>query len=190
MVVAILLIVAAMAIPGWMRMSRTYRLRSDVNRITGMINAGRMRGASTFARVKVDCSQADSTNCAGSSAACTVSLYNYQTTTAVSPTSTTPTPTYNLDSPQQRVCLSTNISFALPSTTYGVQGQATASPTQNTTLYFNSLGFPITISGTPISTYAMYLTEASSGSFMAIGIAGNGKPNVYSLSGSNWQINQ
>lgn len=181
MVVALILVVSAMAIPSWVRMNRAYRLRNDVDRITGVINASRMRGGATFARVKIDCSQADTVNCKGSSAACSITLLNYQTGNSQTPT---------LDSPQQRVCLSPGVSFALPSTTFGVQTQYNTAPVQSQTLYFNSLGFPITSSGGTNPNYAMYLQEAASGNFMAIGIAPNGKPVVYTLSGNTWLPNQ
>jgi len=176
MVVAVIAIVSAMAIPNWLQATRTYRLRGDVNRISGLINSSRMRGSSAFARVKVDCS--GTTGCGGSSA-CTVTLINYYV-------GSTPTTT----STDQTVCLSQNVSFSVPSTTIGVGQQNSSSPTQNLTLYFNTLGIPISSTGSTGGKYAMYLQEATSGAYMAIGIAANGTPTVYSLNSGTWVANQ
>ncbi len=181
-VLMIVLVIAAAAIPAWMKMNRGYILRNDTDKIANMINASRMRGGATFSRVKVDCSSTDATNCSGSSAACTVTLINYQAGSG--------TTQNKLDSPQQRVCLSPGISFATPSSTYGVQAQYSSSPVLSTVLYFNSLGFPIPASGSNPPNYAMYLTDTTNGSFMAIGIAANGKPNEFILSGNTWQARQ
>ncbi|MDR3763459.1 MAG: prepilin-type N-terminal cleavage/methylation domain-containing protein [Acidobacteriota bacterium] len=177
-VLMIVLIIAAIGIPAWMKMNRSYTLRNDTDKIANMINASRMRGGATFSRVKVDCSSTDATNCRGSSAACTVTLIDYVVGSG--------TQTSTLDSPQQRVCLSPGISLATPSSTYGVQTQYSSTPTLSTVLYFNSLGFPITSSGGTSPNYAMYLTDTTNGSFMAIGIAANGKPNEFILSGNTW----
>jgi prepilin-type N-terminal cleavage/methylation domain-containing protein len=184
MVVAFVAIICSMAIPSWVEISRSYRLRSNVNQVAGIINANRMRGSSAFARVQVNCS--GTTSCPGSSASCVVSLEHFLISTNP-PT----TPTWTQDSPSQTVCLSAGVSFALPPTSTGVGGQST--PSQNLTLYFNSLGIPTDSSGNLISTanpIAMYLTEGSGKHNMAIGFATNGRPTVYTLNNGTWVANQ
>ena len=180
-VVAIIGIVTAMAIPRWVTMSQTYHLRSDADRISGLINAYRMRGTSNFARTTITCGT--NSQCPGSGLGCTATMQNYTIVTGSGSTISDATP--------QLACLSPDVQFAVPtSTSVGVQGQYSGTPTQTLTLTFNSMGLPISSSGGADPHYAIYLEELPSQMYMAVGVSTNGKPYVYRLNGSTWAFLQ
>lgn len=176
-VVAIILIMVAVAIPGYLRILQTYRVRSDADSIMGLITVARMRAASDFARTVVQCDTTTNT--------CTLSAKQFTAGTPSWPTTA---------SEPQKVVLSQGITFAIPSGVgVGVGGQS-GTPTQGNSgqsnpfkIYFNSRGQPIKDSdGTAVPDYALYLKDSKYNYSAAVAIDISGRTLVYSFSGSNY----
>jgi prepilin-type N-terminal cleavage/methylation domain-containing protein len=185
-VTAITLILSAIAIPNFLRLTHTYRLRSDGDGLVSLLMVGRMRGAAKFAHAQVSC-DTTSTACPGAGL-CTLSMKQYGVNT------------YTAE--KQQVCLSPGISFGYPASTPnggtppGQSGagngpyQGRSGQTNPYTITFNSRGLPIDdTSGSSVGNYAFYLKDAASNTYVAIGIDSSGRASLYTFAGSSyWEL--
>ena len=176
MVIVIGTVITLVALPSFSSLTSTYRIRKDADSIASLANMARMRAASDFARAQLVC---DSTN-----RTCSLSIWPYGASSGTAET-------------QQMVVLSAGVSFAIPSgITSGAGGQSSEQPYQGSrvqsvsnSVFFNSRGQPIANDsvGTPTTDYAIYLL-GKDGSAMAVGVDASGRPMVYRLVGSTWNI--
>jgi prepilin-type N-terminal cleavage/methylation domain-containing protein len=183
-VTAITLILSAIAIPNFLRLTHTYRLRSDGDGLVSLLMVGRMRGAAKFAHAQVSC-DTTSTACPGGGL-CTLSMKQYGATT------------YTAE--KQQVCLSPGISFGFPTGSAGGAGgqagtgngpyQGKSGQTNPFTITFNSRGLPIDdTSGSAVGNYAFYLKDAASSTYVAIAIDSSGRASLYTFAGSTyWEL--
>lgn len=184
-VTAIVLILTAISVPSFLRLSHTFRLRNDGDSLVGLLMVGRMRGSAKFAHAQVSCDTA-STACPGAGL-CTLSTKAYGATS------------YTLEI--QRVCLSPGVSFGYPAglANGGAGGQSgsgngpyqgKSGETNPYTITFNSRGLPIDdSSGGPVSNYAFYLQDAAARSYVAIAIDSSGRASLYNFAGSSyWEL--
>lgn len=169
-VVAIILVVSAMAIPSFMNASRPYKIRNDANALSGLINVARMRATSEVAHVQVVCY--------------TTTAPNYcKLQSSVYPNATT------WVDESQKVYLSAGVSFGIPggsatvpnqSGTGAYQGDAAQGVSTTPAVVFNSRGWPVdaTSGATPTWDYALYLHDTSN-RYMAVAVGLTGQTAVY-----------
>jgi Tfp pilus assembly protein FimT len=184
MVVGVLAIVAAMAIPPYMNYLRNYRVRNDANNIVSLTTVARMRAGATFGRTAVSCNPQSAppvckvyTLSATSGNICDLSVWTQEL---------------------QQYAFSPTVKFGIPaSATNGVAGQSLTTPTQvgstaqgtSYTFYFNSRGWPVNCAnGGIVRDYAMYLQDAPGVFSAAVGIDTSGRGQVYLLSGSSYWV--
>lgn len=176
-VIAVIAIIIAVALPDLSSFNRTYKIRNDADKLVDLINLARMRSVSTFSRVQVSCSS--TTN------QCTLQSKPYGASTWVA------------DSNTQTVNLSQGVSFGVPGgASVGAGGQSAVAPYQGSqaqsisyAMIFNSRGLPIVdnATGTAVSDYALYLVGPGNSS-MAIAADSSGQSSLYTLNGSAWQL--
>lgn len=181
-VVAVVVVLAAMAIPSFLNSSRPMRIRNDANALANLIVMARMRAATEFSRTEIYCTPTPTSG----PALCQMKSLQFTTTPS--------TGTWN--SEPQTVYLSPGVSFGAPSsiTTYlpnqgtAYQGDAAqytplaAANTSNPVIIFNSRGLPIDPNGgsTLTADYALYLKDQT-GSYYAISVNLTGRPDLYSF---------
>jgi prepilin-type N-terminal cleavage/methylation domain-containing protein len=187
MVVGILAIVAAMAIPAYMSYLRNYRVRNDANNIVGLTTIARMRAGANFSRAAVSCDAP-----AGVPSTCRIyTLQNASSGTACTLSTWTLEP--------QQYTFSATVQFGIPTAaTVGVMGQSTISPVQVNpgvtpapppyTLYFNSRGWPVDCNGNAVTNYALYLQDQPGVFSVAVGIDPSGRGQVYLLTGNSYWV--
>lgn len=181
-VVAIVVILSAIALPSFLNSSRPFRLRNDANGLVNLVTMARMRAATTFSRVRLNCTTSPAP------ATCKLESMQYTSTPATGVWVFEPGQTY----------LSAGVSFGFPpSMTSGFlpnqsvaasQGNAqqnTPTVTTNPLMVFNSRGLPVdptiglTTSGTVLTPdYALYLTDQT-GKYMAVSVNMTGRPSLY-----------
>jgi prepilin-type N-terminal cleavage/methylation domain-containing protein len=187
-VVGILAIVAAMAIPSYLDYLRNYRVRNDANNIVGLTTIARMRAGANFSRAAVSCDAP-----AGVPSTCRIyTLQNASSGTACTLSTWTLEP--------QQYTFSSTVQFGIPTAaTFGVMGQSTTAPAQvysgitptppPYTIYFNSRGWPVDCNGNAITNYALYLQDQPGIFSVAVGIDPSGRGQVYLLTGNSyWTI--
>lgn len=175
-VVAVILILTAIALPIYNQFIRSYRIRNDANNIMGILNLARMRAVSNFARARVYC---DTTR-----GLCTLSLRRYGSAW----------PDVGSPTENQVVLLSGGVSLAVPSGVTSGAGNQTApaqgGPGQSNPYYieFNSRGLPIEDSGgSLVANYGFYLKDTQ-GTSLAVQVDTSGRPLIYSLQGSRYEL--
>jgi len=178
-VIAIIMIIAAMAIPNYINYLRNYRIRNDANSIVGLLMIARMRASNDFARTAVSC------DASVTPAVC--SIYSSQFNPSTTPNCTVTSSAWTKE-PQQYT-LSSAVKFAIPTGVSGVGGQS--SPAQGEsgqvnpyTIYFNSRGWPFDCSSgntTPYSGFAYYLQDAPGVFSMAVSVDTSGRAQVWVL---------
>lgn len=177
-VVGIILIMTAIAIPSFYRITHTFAIRNNANALMGLMSTARMRAASDFARTEVIC---DSTNLS-----CSILVAQFAGGSA------NPLPTdFKADSQAPMVLtLSNGVAFGTPTST-GVGGQATpfqgssASNGCSSCAIFNSRGLPIGTDGLLVSDYALYIQDQKYNLAMAVAVDVSGKAVVYNLLSNN-----
>lgn len=176
-VMAIILIMASIAIPSYVRMRQVYRIRGDADSLMGMLSLARMRAASDFARTKVECDS--STN------VCT--LFTAQYNPANCPVTWPGSP-----NEIQKITLSPGIMLDTTGggAAKGVGGQKTTAPALGRTgqtnpykIFFNSRGLPIqdNCAGTNTLDYALYLKDTKYGAVMAVSVDASGLARIWTL---------
>ena len=178
-VVTIISVMVATAMPSYNQVTHGYRLRNDADNLMGLITLARMRAASKFARSRVTCDTTTNT--------CTIS--------SKQPSDSSWPSTAN---EPQKIVLSQGISFAIPTgTTTGAGGQSGITPAQGTTgqtnpyyVEFSSRGLPIDDSGNPVNNYAFYLQDQQYGTATAVAMDYSGQAKVYNRTSSAYSVRQ
>jgi Tfp pilus assembly protein FimT len=140
-VAALAIIVAAVAIPMYANGLRNWRLAGDARAIASQLALTRMRAANEFTQAELSLDTSGRTF--------QIKIYNKSSSTFVAEGG----------------------SFTLSSgNTFGYGALSTPAGTQTTIgvsnpVIFNSRGIPITSSGVPTGTYAIYLTDSKGGYF-------------------------
>jgi prepilin-type N-terminal cleavage/methylation domain-containing protein len=172
-VIGIIMVMIAIALPGYNTIVHSYRIRNDANNVMGILTVARMRAAADFARAKVSC---DTT-----SNACTL-------TTRTSTAGAWPT----TPNEPQKVYLSSAVAFSIPAGAPGAGNQSAASQGRSGQanpyfIEFNSRGLPIEDTlGSSVSDYAFYLTDPQYKLSMAVSVDIGGTVTVYSLQNGKW----
>ena len=170
-VIAVISVTAAIAVPSFLSSSRPMRLRNDAHALANLITMARMRASTEFAHVEVACTT------------------NVTPAYCILESSQFPNPTsFIVGSEQQKIYLSTGVSFAIPpaintnvsNQTVAYQGDAaqnTPTVTTNPVIPFNSRGLPVDAATGGISTadYALYLTDTA-GNYYAVTVNQTGHP--------------
>ncbi len=184
-VIAIVLIMAAVSIPMYLRISHSFAIRSNADAIMGLTTVARMRAASNFARAEVVCDASSST--------CSIKVATF-TGGKTDPSASDFVA--DLQAPQV-VVLAKGVTFGAPSgASTGVGGQNSSAPYQGSSVgkcsycaIFNSRGLPVgssVVKGKPVSDYAFYLQDTQYNMAMAVGIDISGKATVYRFDNNVW----
>ena len=173
-VIAIMMIIMAIALPNFIRGMHTSRVRTDTNNLMGLLSVARLRAASNFARAQVKC---DTTT-----RVCTLTTRRYGTNWSSTPNEL------------QSVRLSQDVTFSIPSGVTGAGNQTTAvqgSPGQSNPYYieFNSRGMPIDhTTGAAVNNFALYVADTQYGVSMAIAVDATGRILSYNKTGSTYVV--
>lgn len=170
-VVSVICIVAAIALPSLLNSTRPMKLRNDAHALANLITMARMRASTEFAHVEVACT----TNV--TPAYCILESSAFPNTTS-----------FSVGSEAQKIYLSQGVSFGIPSSittnvmnqTTAYQGDAAEGVTTNPTIPFNSRGLPVDVAtgGTLTADYALYLTDTT-GNYYAVSVNQTGHPTLY-----------
>jgi type IV fimbrial biogenesis protein FimU len=190
-VVILVGVLASIAIPNFLSISRSARNTGDARAISGALNLARMRSAANFthARVYMDlsgntfhvemwnkassCWQTDGDANACTQASSPVTALNTGDTFGFGSISAGPT-------------AATNTIAQAPLCTAGVAGSAPGSTTSNTAcIEFNSRSFPVKSDGGIVASDAIYIGN-NSNYYSAIAVSISGQPAAYSYTGSAW----
>lgn len=177
-VIAIMIVVAAVATPSFINVTRPMRLRDDAHALANLITMARMRASTQFAHTKVSCV----TNV--TPAYCQMMSYGFNGASWINE--------------PQIIYLSQGVSFGIPATittnvlnqSVAYQGDAaenTPTATTNPILLFNSRGLPIDPTGAttnPAYDYALYLQDAVN-NYYAVTVTQTGHPTLYSWNPSS-----
>ena len=157
-VAALSVIVAAVAIPMFVNGLRNWRLAGDARAIASQLALARMRAANEFTQAELSIDTSGGTF--------QIKIYNKTSSTFV-----TEGGVFNLSS-------GNSFGYGALSTPAGTQTTiAVSSP-----IIFNSRGIPITSTGTPTGTYAIYLTDGNGG-FFAVTVSPASDVNLWKYSG-------
>jgi Tfp pilus assembly protein FimT len=191
LVVIVLLVLMAIAIPSINTMKKYYRISGDARDISAALNLARMRAAADFTHTRVymnlgtntfhvevwnkgsSCWQTD-----GDSNSCT------RSSSPVIPFSTGDTFGYGSITAGPTTATS---SISQPSAcTAGVAGASPGSTTTNTAcIEFNSRGYPVNSSNSIIASDAAYITNGTG--YAAIAVSISGQPATYRyVGGTTW----
>jgi Tfp pilus assembly protein FimT len=171
-VVAIVVTVAAIAVPSILNSTRPMRLRNDAHALANLVTMARMRAATEFAHVEISCFTT------ATPAYCQLQSYGFNGTQWISEA--------------QKVYLSAGVSFGIPATintkvtnqSVAYQGDAaenTPTVTTNPIILFNSRGLPIDPTGAttnPTYDYALYLKDTTN-NYYAVSVNQTGHPSLY-----------
>lgn len=166
-VLAIVLIVGAFAIPQTTGMLRKYRTLSNARGIASELALAKMRAENGFTQTRL--------NCNFTTRSCQLEVCTSKGATACN--------TFTAEGGP--VLLSQGVSFGFGSITTPAGSQTTI---QNTAqILFNSRGIPVTSSGAPTGTYALYLTNQA-GDRYAVTVYATGRVAVWRYTNSVWSI--
>jgi Tfp pilus assembly protein FimT len=161
-VAALILVIAAIALPSFANMMRTYKLRGDARGIAAQLALVRIRAASDFAQGELSFNTSAGT---------------YQLALCPAPCSGTWT------NEGGTVYLSAGNSFGYGSIAAAAGTQSSIS--QSTNIIFNSRGIPVDTTGAPTSNYAIYLTDGQGG-YVAVTVDASSRIRIWSYGGSSW----
>ena len=169
-VIVIVLVIAGVAIPGYLSMTRYLRIAGDARDLNGATAQAKMRAAQDFthARVRADliantfqlevwdktanCWKADDD---GPTGVCTTSTTLLHQNLSQGVNFGFGAATAGLPNPQAAIAQA-------PACSSGVAGGAAGTAYPNTTcIEFNSRGLPVAASGSPTANDAMYVTDAN-----------------------------
>jgi type II secretory pathway pseudopilin PulG len=178
-VVAIVVVLSAIALPSYITSTRGVRLKNDAKALSNLVVMGRMRASVEFSRVQLNCTLAPTSG----PGVCVLQSTQFPSTS-------------NWTNEPQKVYLSPGVSFGIPPsiTTYlpsqstgayqGNYNQNNPTTTTNPVILFNSRGLPLdAVNGTLASDYVLYLHDAS-GSYYAVAVNLTGRPDLYQWNSS------
>jgi prepilin-type N-terminal cleavage/methylation domain-containing protein len=170
-VVFIFVVIAAIAVPSLMNISQSFRMTGDTRAIVAQIYLARMRAASLGTRTRLNVNLVANTY--------QIDFWNKNTSA------------YQLDTNTGVFKLSSGDSFGYGTITTPVgqqtsiaQGYSGETGTGCGCIYFNSRGITTDSVGNPLVTSALYVTNGTGFSGIAVSIAG--QVTTYTLSGSSW----
>jgi prepilin-type N-terminal cleavage/methylation domain-containing protein len=161
-VVALMAVVTAVALPMFLSVQRNYRLISDARAIAGQLALARMRAANDFNQAEIVFDTSANTY--------QLKVYNKST----SAFDTTEGAVYKLSS-------GNTFSFGAITLTAGTQ----ASIAESSPIIFNSRGIPILSNGTATGSYSVYLAD-NKGGYCAVAVSPSSKIKIYRYSGGQW----
>jgi len=189
-VVAILMIVIGMALPGALGARRDYRLHADASAVASSLNLARMKAASQYAPYRLDVSPSGGTYalerlCANTPASGAGSDPNC--TSAYQPFSA---PSYDGSGTQYAAqgdsflsCLPSSIS-AHPGTITADPAGCPSSPPDPLALYFNTRGAPVDGTGSPLSNGGIAVYMSSPDNLVdAVAVSVGGRVTIW-----NWDV--
>lgn len=172
-VMLILLVAAAMAIPGYGAIARYFRIAGDIRDMNGIVAQAKMRAAADFTHARVHANLNTNTyslevwdKAANSGAGCwkTEGDSVNQCTASTSPVqSLSAAVTFGFGNATASAPNPQSPIGQAPTCTTGVAGGAAGSTLPNTAcIEFNSRGLPVAASGSPTANDALYITDSSS----------------------------
>jgi Tfp pilus assembly protein FimT len=196
MVVLIIIVVTAIAIPSMTGLTRLFRIASDARSIAAQLNTARMRAAADFSHGRLYMDLAHNTY--------QLQVWNKSSSCWVANTDPTNTCiTYTSSAPSGEVTnLSTGMSFGYgslttgptsatstiaqaPACTTGVAGSSPGSTNSNTAcIEYGSRTYPVDSTNKLISSDAIYITNGDA--YAAIAVPISGQPQTFRYSGSAW----
>jgi prepilin-type N-terminal cleavage/methylation domain-containing protein len=198
-VVIILGVLVAIAIPSVTTSTRNFRIGGDTRAIAAQLDLARMRAAADFTHARVYINLNGNTlhleiwNKAGDS---THTTGCWQTdgdsnacTQASSPvTSLAEGDTFGFGSISAGPTASTSTTAQAPACTSGVAGASAGSSIANTAcIEFNSRGYPVGSTNTIVASDALYITNNST-LYSAVAVSISGQPTAYAYTGSKWTL--
>lgn len=160
-VVALMAVVSAVALPMFLSVQRNYRLISDARAIAGQLALARMRAANDFNQAEIVFDTSANTY--------QLKMYNKSTSAFA-----TEGAVYNL---------STGNTFSFGAITLTAGTQATIA--ESSPIIFNSRGIPILSNGTATGSYSVYLAD-NKGGYCAVAVSPSSKIKIYRYSGGQW----
>ena len=192
LVVTIMGVIAAMAIPTAVRQVADYKVHADATSVSSILNMGRMKAASQFAPFRLDVyvssgSYALEQLCGGNTTdtSCTASGATAYTTYS--------SPLYDT-SGTQYLSAGDTFSSCRPTGISAYPGSVTADPTgcpDPSRFYFNTRGAPVDSSGNPLSgSGAVIYIQNTKGLVDAVVLSMGGQVAVYNYSSvtSTWSL--
>jgi Tfp pilus assembly protein FimT len=168
-VIFMMMVMVAIAIPNGIEMLRTNRLTGDARGLERQLSLARQRAGAEFTWTKI---VIDTTT--------TPVSFTLQLCTTKATSSCT---TYSTEGGTQYLSTTTTLGFGNSSGAAG--GQTTRA--QTTTVIFNSRGIPIDSTGAPIATDTIYLTNTGNNA-CAVSLTLSGHVNVWRYSGGWVQL--
>jgi Tfp pilus assembly protein FimT len=179
-VVSILLVAAAIAIPGLAATLRSYRAASDARTMSSQIALARMRAANSFtrSRVRISGNAYIIETQSNPPAPCDTATWVNDATNA--PTGTITPTTQGLGH------LSAQVQFGAGSVTTAAP-PLTGTPAQpvNNVIMFNSQGIPVDCNGATVPGYAAYLVN-STNEVYAVSVFPTGKVSSWKFTSGRW----
>jgi len=164
-VVAVMMVVAAIAVPSAMRVMRSYQGSANARNIASELALAKMDAARNFTQTQL--------NCTLSANSCQLQMCTTKGTSTCTTFSAEGGP----------LLLSQGVTFS-----YGSIGTAAGTQTtiQNSTpIMFNSRGTPVDSTGAATGSYALYVANQS-GDTYAVTVYATGKIGVWRYSNSTW----
>lgn len=183
-VVSVMLIVAAAAVPSIINSLKGYRLHSDATAIAGAMNVARMRAASQYAPYRV--------NLSVNSGTFSIEKLCGNTTTSSDSSCTSPYGSFStpvLESGTQYLSQGDSLVSCRPAGVSSYPGTITADASgcgNVVSFYFNTRGSPVDATGNPLAGGGAIVYVQNSGNAVdAITVSIGGRVTVYNWSGSN-----
>jgi prepilin-type N-terminal cleavage/methylation domain-containing protein len=195
MVVLIMGIVIAFAIPQASTAIRDYRLHSDAGVIAGQLNVGRMRAASQYAPYRVVINIAAGTYWMEKLCGLTTSTADPNCVTTGVPAAYQPrtVPSAQIEGGTQYLGTNDTYSSCRPSGVTAYPGSITADPNpcpDPLYIYFNTRGVPVDYTGQPLGNggAVLYLTNTNGMTdAVTVSIGGNVNQNQWNKTSSTWR---
>jgi type II secretory pathway pseudopilin PulG len=189
-VISIVLIITAIALPSLPTFMRSYKLRNDARSLAGQISAARMIASENTKRALVTCNT--------TTKICQIAVRGLNDTALTGVNGSA----FIALSGSLQVALSGSDSFGPPGTVGASSpsnpaGQASTGAVQCNSIVFNSRGIPVydstvsascantTKDGWWVSNYVNYINDGL-GDAIAVVVDPSGKANLYSWTGSQW----
>lgn len=168
-VIALMLVVIAFALPNLNGMLQSYRAMNDVRGIAAQLSLARMRAAATSqpARLNFDL---------------TANTYQLELCTSLCNTANA---IYAIETGAAAQNLSQGVTFGSGSVISPAVGQTTLA--QSSLIFFNSRGVSVDSTGSPIGTAGIYITN-SAGRVYAVTVSIGGQPTTQQyVGGTTWK---
>ena len=167
-VIAIMLIVMAFALPNLNGLLQSYRVLNDGRGISAQLSLARMRAASESKPARLNFNLA-------------ANSYQLELCTSLCNTANA---TYAIEAGAAAQNLSPGVTFGFGSVTAPAGGQTTQA--QTSPIFFNSRGVCVDSTGNPIGTAAIYITTGTN-TVYAVTVSIGGQPTLRRYVGTAWR---